>query len=177
MRNAVNCSQEFWEVWTAATRMFLKDSLSKERLIWSFPSEETCVRMCVSSCWFVSANLCFPGDLFTGDGLARGRCFCKRQRSKVHAGLSAESSSRADGVEDGKQALGNQWALKDGLGRSLHKQMRPWISLCCCQALMACFHPLDELLEQREFSIAVPAISRLTRCSSSCWDAGPRTVL
>lgn len=75
----------------------------------------------MSSCWFISANFCFPADHFTGDGLARGRCLCKRQRSKALAGLSAESSSRADGVEDGKQALGNQKTLKDALGRSLHK--------------------------------------------------------
>lgn len=42
---------------------------------------------------------------------------------------------------------------------------------------MACFHPLFELLEQREFSVAVPVISRLTHCSSSGWDAGPRTAV
>lgn len=54
------------------------------------------------------ADFCFSGDCFTGDSLAPGRCLCEGPRSKAFAGLSAESSSRADGVEDGKQALRNQ---------------------------------------------------------------------
>lgn len=54
------------------------------------------------------ADFCFSGDCFTGDSLAPGRCLCKGPRSKAFAGLSAESSSCADGVEDGKQALRNQ---------------------------------------------------------------------